>query len=122
MSMDEFEDEGQELEYATPADLAEVDLKEEDYDLGNGKKVRIRALTRLEMIRGGKLDDDRAKQEQYLLSTAVVKPTLTPADVARWQRAKSFMDVERVARKINELSGVGKDAAKSDVPGDGEST
>jgi hypothetical protein len=119
--MDEFEDETPELEYATPADLAEVDLAEEDYDLGNGKKLRLRALTRLEMMRSSKLDNDRPKQEQYLLSIAVIKPTLTPADVAKWQRAKSFMEVERVARRINALSGVGKDAAKSGLPDDGES-
>jgi len=114
----EFDD-GQELEYATPADLAEVDLPEEDYDLGNGKKIRIRALTRAEMMRATRLDDNRPKQEQYLLSVAVIRPTLTEQDVAAWQRAKSFMDVEQVARRINALSGVGKDAAKSDLLGDG---
>lgn len=106
-------------EYASADDLFVVDLPEEDYVLPTGKKIRIRAMTRAESIRAGKLDGDRAKQEQYLLSQAVLTPRLTEPEVARWQRSSKLMDVEGVARAINRLSGVGADAAKSDLSGDG---
>lgn len=115
-------DETNELEqqYATFDDLTIVDLPEEDYLLPSGKLLRIRALTRAESIRASKLEGDRAKQEQALLSMAVLRPKMTPDQVARWQASKAFMEVERVARAINKLSGVGADAAKSDLPDDGE--
>lgn len=113
--------EDSETTYATADDLFVVDLPEEDYSLPSGKSLRIRGLTRAEMMRAGKLEDNRPRQEQYLLSTAVLVPRLTEQDVARWQRAKVFMEVEKVARAINRLSGVeSKDAAKSDLHEDGD--
>lgn len=110
----------EEIVYASADDLFDVQLAEEDFEVRPGKWVHIRALTRDEMMRGGKLDDNRPKQEQFLLSRAVLNPVLTEADVARWQKAANFMEVEMVARRINTLSGVGKDAAKSGVHDDGD--
>jgi hypothetical protein len=101
-------------------DLFEVSLPEEDFEVRPGKWMRLRALSRAEMTRAGRLEDNRAKQEQFLISTAVVSPKLTEADVARWQRSSAFMELERVGRKINELGGIGKDAAKSDLHEDGD--
>jgi hypothetical protein len=119
--MSELTEEPDATMYATADDLFVVDLPEEDYILPSGKAMRIRALTRAEMMRSYKLEGDRPKQEQYLLSVAVLQPRLTEADVARFQKAKAFMVVEHVARAINRLSGVeSKDAAKSDLPEDGE--
>jgi hypothetical protein len=115
------EDEATELELISPEALFEPALIEEDYQVRPGFKMRIRALSRLEMMRAQKLDEDRPKQEQYLLSVAVLRPVLTPGDVARWQRAASVGEIERVARRVNALSGIGKDAAKSDLSDDGES-
>lgn len=111
---------GEQRTLITPDELFDVTLEEEDYEVRPGRWMRIRALTRAQMIRAGKLEEDRAKQEQYLLSVALVQPVLTVDEVARWQRSAAFMEVEKVARAINRISGVGKDAAKSDVHGDGD--
>jgi hypothetical protein len=116
--MDEMDDE--ERTFATPDDLFEVNLAEDDFEVRPGKWMHLRALSRAEMARAQRLEDNRAKQEQYLLSVAVLQPVLTEADVARWQRSASFMEVERVARRVNELSGIGKDAAKSDLHENGD--
>lgn len=115
--MDERDDE---LELITTDELFEPHLAEEDFEVRPGRKMRIRALSRMEMMRSGKLEDNRPKQEQFLLATAVLAPKLTEDDVARWQRAANFMEVELVARAINRLSGVGRDAAKSDLHADGD--
>jgi hypothetical protein len=114
--MEEREDQ---LELITVDELFDVSLPEGDVEVRPGKWMRVRALSRAEMTRAQKLEGNRVKQEQVLVSTASVNPKLTEEDVARWQRASAFMELERVGRKINELSGIGKDAAKSDVPDDG---
>jgi hypothetical protein len=101
-------------------ELFEVSLPEGDLEVRPGKWMRLRALSRAEMTRGQRLEENRAKQEQYLVSTASVNPKLTEADVAKWQRSSAFMELEQVGRKINELSGIKKGADKSDLSADGE--
>jgi hypothetical protein len=120
--MEREEDPTEERQFIAADDLFDVSLPEEDFEVRPGKWMRLRALSRAEMTRGQKLEDNRAKQEQYLVSLASVNPKLTEADVARWQRSSAFMELERVGRKINELGGIGKDAAKSDLHEDGELT
>lgn len=86
-----------------------------------GGTVTVRGLSRMELILAQKLEHDRPKQEQFLLSVAMVEPELTEGEVKAWQKQIGTCgEIETVARKINELSGLGKDAAKSDLPGDGE--
>lgn len=81
--------------------------------------ITVRALSRMEFIRSLKLEDNRLKQEQFILSRAIVDPVMTEDDVAAWQRVSGFEEINSVATKINELSGIGKGADKSKVPGDG---
>lgn len=109
------------MQEITPDELFSAELREEEFEVRPGKTIRIRALTRAEMIQGATLEENRHKQEQYLLSRAVVSPVLTEEDVKQWQRRAAFMEVEHVSRAVNRLSGVGRDAAKSDVPEDGRS-
>lgn len=80
----------------------------------------VRGLTRYELDQSQKFSDDRIKQEQYILARCIVGPeTWTEGEVEAWQKSGGFMEIEVVARKINDLSGIGKAAAKSGVPGDG---
>lgn len=118
-SMDSMEEEPT-REYASVDQILDTDLPEEDVEVRPGVWMRVRALTRAEMIRSGRLEENRARQEQFLVSIASIKPKLTEEDVARWQRASRFMELEKIGRKINELGGIGKDAAKSDVSDDGD--
>ena len=76
--------------------------------------VVVRALSRHEMITGGKIDDS-AGQERYILSRAMVDPEMAEHDVAEWQKCSPPGEINAVAMKVNELSGIGKGADKSGV-------
>ena len=87
---------------------------------GFDEPLIVRGMTRYELDQAQK-HDARIEQEQYILSRCIVGPeTWTPADVAAWQKSGGYMEIEIVARKVNDLSGIGKGAAKSDVPADGD--
>lgn len=77
--------------------------------------VTVRALSRHEMIQGGKLEDDTMAQERYILSKAMVDPPMGEHDVAAWQKCSPPGEINKVAMKVNELSGIGKGADKSSV-------
>lgn len=98
-----------------------VTLNSTDVDIEGVGTIRVRGLSRFELlIAQKKYPDDTLKQERFILSTALVDPQLTEDDVAAWQRSSPPMEIDSVAQVVNRLSGIGKDAAKSDVPGDGD--
>jgi hypothetical protein len=97
-----------------------VNATTDTVDIEGVGTVTVRALSRWEMIHVFKLESNRHKQEQAALAFGLVDPAMTEDDVAAWQKAAPAMEIEAVARKINELSGIGKDAAKSHVSGDGD--
>jgi len=106
--------------YASADEFFSAELPEEDVEIRPGKWVRVRALTRAEMIRAQKMEDRRLDQERYLVSLALVQPRMTEDEVGRWQRSSAFMELERIGRVINRLGGIGRDAAKSDLHADGD--
>lgn len=83
--------------------------------------VVVRGLSRAEMHIGSEIEKRKgsAAQEAFLLSRAMVDPELTEAEAEAWQKGSPFGEINHVQLKINELSGVGKAAAKSNVSGDG---
>lgn len=76
--------------------------------------VAVRGLSRLEFLRAQKIDDP-IKQERFLLSVAMTDPVMTEDDVAAWQRSSDPMEINVVAMKINELSGIAQGADKRSV-------
>lgn len=76
--------------------------------------VVVRALSRYEMIVGGKLEEG-LPQERYILSRAMINPPMGEHDVAEWQKLSPPGEINAVAMKVNELSGIGKGADKSDI-------
>lgn len=101
------------------AQLLTPRLKVDTVDVDGVGTVTVRGLSRAEMILVFDLEGKRLQQEQRALSFGMVDPAMTEADVAAWQDAASSDEIDRVARKINELSGIGREASKSVVPGDG---
>lgn len=98
-----------------------VGLNTEDIEIEGVGTITVRGLSRFELLVAQKKHEgDTLKQERCVLSIAVLDPVLTEDDVASWQRTSPPMEIERVARAVNRLSGIGKDAAKSDVDGDGD--
>lgn len=83
--------------------------------------VTVRGLSRFEMVGVQKLQEKGVLvHERAILAMGMVDPAMTEDDVAQWQKASPAAEINEVAKKINELSGIGKAAAKSDVPGDGD--
>lgn len=108
-------------EYATKADLKRDRVKShvEDYDLPGVGLIQITGISRGEfLIAQRNYPDDPRMQERFILSRAVLKPEgLTEQDVADWQEASGISEINELALKINAMSGLGKGADKSDVPG-----
>lgn len=84
--------------------------------------VVVRGLSRAEMHVGQEIEKRKGgqAQEAFLLSKAMVDPQLTEEEAVAWQKGSPFGEINTVQHVINKLSGIGKGAAKSDLPGDAE--
>lgn len=84
---------------------------EADVELPDGAgTVRVRGLTRAEVMEISKAGQDRA--EALALSLAMVDPKLTEDEVREWTAAAGFGEIEAVNLKVNELSGIAGRADK----------
>lgn len=79
-------------------------------------EVEVRELTRWEMIKVFGLEHDRIQQDRVAVSFGC---DLREDEVAQWQKSAGNAEIELVAKKINAISGIGKGADKSNLPGDG---
>ncbi len=85
--------------------------------------VTFRGMTRWELHEAGRIGAEHgaARQECFLLARCMVDPPMSEADVKLWQNVPgSAGEMAPLQRKINVLSKIGRDAAKSDVQSDGE--
>lgn len=90
-------------------------LDEEDVDVADLGSVRIRSLSRAEVlsIRGKTLPVD--EMERKLLSLALISPPLTEDEVGQWQAASSAGELEPITKAVMRLSGLEEAAAKEAV-------
>lgn len=104
--------------YASIDDLTAVSLDEDDVELPDGSLVRVRALSRAEVLRIQKsarngADADAAAIERMTLAAGMVRPRMTEAQAGAWQAATKAGDViGRATAKIRELSGMDSDAPR----------
>jgi hypothetical protein len=109
------------VERATLAALTAPRIEQADVEIEGVGVVTVRGLSRWEMLTVNKLADKGVLvHERAILAFGMVDPALTEEQVAQWQKVSPAAEINAVAKRINELSGVGKGAAKSDVPGDGD--
>jgi hypothetical protein len=105
--------------------FARLGLPEEDVKLDGVGVVRVRALSRYEILLStkGVSEDDVVGIEQAMVSMGMVEPKMSRDDVEKWQKLSPMGQIQQVVSKINELSGVGQnsipDAYKS-VRGESE--
>lgn len=99
------------LTAAAPLDEADVPVR--------GGRVRVRALTRGEVMRVRsqvKSIEDAIKRsaelERKMLARAMVNPQMTVPDVERWQENSAAGEIEPVVQKVQELSGLLEGTAK----------
>lgn len=108
------------MKRATVEALTTPHLETGEHEIEGIGTVLVRGLSRWEMVAVQKLEDDRQRQDNLAVFYGLIEPDMTEDQVMAWRKAGGAMEIEGVARKINELSGIGKDAAKSDVPRDGD--
>ena len=89
-------------------------LPEDDVKLEGVGVVRVRALSRYEVLLASKgvNEDDTLAIEQAMISMAMVEPKMSKKDVEKWQRESPLGQIQHVTSKINELSGIGKNSGK----------
>lgn len=105
-------------EYASFEDLTSVDATETvaDVPLSSGKSVRVRALTRYELMLLVKGEPDNLAYERRIISTCLVNPALSESQVEAWQkRALPSGDLSVITDAIRTLSGLGEGADKSNL-------
>jgi hypothetical protein len=101
-------------------------LPEDDVDLPGIGTIRVRGLSRAEVMvmrkatdTADNLDGPRVLVlERKMIAAAMVDPELTEAEVGQWQTAATAGELEPVTDRIQELSGMVEGAGKSGVPGD----
>lgn len=107
----------QDIRYASADDLLrEQEVETRDVKLPDGRLVKVRGLTRIELILSGKGDPDADEVERRNVSTCLLLPRMTKAQVGKWQcQPGSVMALARITTAIRDLSGLGEGAQKSDV-------
>jgi hypothetical protein len=104
--------------FATVEDLVvdEVSDNWEDVTLPGGKRVRVRGLSRYELLSLGKGAEDADEIERRQVAACLLIPTVTPAQVGQWQKGTlPHGTLKLISETIRDLSGLGKGAAKSDL-------
>jgi hypothetical protein len=77
--------------------------------------VQVRPLSRAEALAIQGVEMAPAEMERRLLAAAMVAPKLTEDEVGVWQENSPAGELDPVGEAILRLSGMSKDAAKSDV-------
>jgi hypothetical protein len=109
------------MTYLSVDELTAPDLEEADVELPGGGMVRVRALSRAEVLRIRKeAGDDAAKIERLSLVAGMLQPQMSVDEVARWQRNSNVNGpIGVVQQRIQELSGINEGAGKSGLVRDG---
>lgn len=91
-------------------------LPEADVEISGVGTVRVRALSRAEVLglqkKVGDGADRTARLERETIALAMVDPSLTVMEVQRWQEASPAGELEPVTDAIQELSGMKPTAEK----------
>lgn len=104
--------------YAASADdlIGAASVETADVDLPTGQTVKVRGLTRFELILNGKDTEDAALIERRNVATCMLEPPMTVKQVEQWQKAPgSVKPLAAITAAIRDLSGLGEGAGKSDV-------
>lgn len=94
-------------------------LPEDDVDVPGVGTVRVRGLSRLEVMNAQKIDDPTAR-ETRMLTLGMVDPVMSEAQALQWQTVSAAGEIEPVTDCIAELSGMRPDSSKSGLPGAGD--
>lgn len=89
-------------------------LPQQDVKLGDGTVVRVRGLSRAEVLRFKDLTGDQGALEAACLSAGMLDPHLPPERVGELLAVLTNDDVDRLLEAIRDLSGLREGQAKAD--------
>lgn len=90
-----------------------VSLNTGTVDIEGVGTITVRGLSRFELLVAQKTyPDDTLKQERFILAAAMLDPKMGEGDIAEWQRTSLPMEINAVATRVNELSGIAQGSAK----------
>lgn len=97
--------------------LADTEFEQHDYEIPGWGTVVYRGMSRAEILAIRKRfskDDalDLARIEQTMLARALINPTFTEEEIAKWQRTPHGKHLEALVDTINEESGLNEEAGK----------
>jgi hypothetical protein len=92
-------------------------LGEDKHEIEGFGVVRIRGLSRAEVIELQALPGGVAASDRRMVSLCLLDPVLTEDEVGIWQANSAPMEIERLTLAIRDLSGMGPGAPKSGVSG-----
>ncbi|HEV8175544.1 MAG TPA: hypothetical protein VGP91_18045 [Actinoplanes sp.] len=103
--------------FATLDDLLVSTLEAEPFELPNGMWVRIRPLSRFEVMVAQKLRQEQGivALEVRMIASALVEPAMSDADVRRFMKAVPAGFLEPLTRRINVISGLGGDEVDREI-------
>ncbi len=85
-------------------------------DIPGEGQVRVRGLTRVEVVGLQALPKETGLIERRIIQLGMVDPTLTEADVEAWYGTAPAGHTDLIVNEVSRLSGIGEGAAKSGVP------
>lgn len=88
-------------------------MPEDDVDVHGVGTVRVRGLSRAEVIAMRELDLPTLQHERRTLAAAMVDPEMTEQQVEQWQAVAVAGELRPVVAKVLDLSGLGEGAAKA---------
>jgi hypothetical protein len=101
---------------------------EDDVHVARLGKVRVRGLSRAEVVVQRKKTDEESLDgprilalERNMLALAMLRPAMTEAQIGAWQKIPgASTEIDTVMQKAQQLSGLAEGAPKSGVAGDGD--
>jgi hypothetical protein len=100
---------------ATESALVAPRLPEENVEVPGVGTVRVRSLSRAEVLEAKGTHLSPADEERKLLAASLVSPKLTEKAVAKWQAASAPGEIEKVVDAVVRLSGLDEGTAKEAV-------
>lgn len=92
--------------------LFQPNFAEQDVEIPGRGTVRVRAMSRADVLEIRDEELPVAEMERKLVSAAMVEPELTEDEVRRWQEASTAGELEPITEVIMQLSGLEQDAPK----------
>lgn len=94
-----------------------VPMPEKEVDLPGLGTVRVRGLSRAEVLTLSEMKGDTGRLERAIIRLGVADPQLSDGEVAAWYESAPAGHTDLIVDAVSVLSGMSKEAPKSGVLG-----